>query len=181
MSGSLVTDNSQDVRIAQIRKYVTIFEVLRTMGHEYEEATQQIKCPFHEDRSPSARVYADQNKVYCFTEQKSWDVIDAAQEILKGSLPDALTWLEQEFSVPGVTKTLQGTIRTQLATRLVPDIRDSAAMVEARLKAARRALGFEKYTKLLFALDLSVWEVSEKKLTPMAFSERMAQLLGLLR
>src|SRR5687767_3058650 len=75
----LMQDNALDVRIAQVRRYVTIFEMLSHMGVDVPEATHQIRCPFHEDRSPSARVYADQNKIYCFTEQKGWDVIDAAQ------------------------------------------------------------------------------------------------------
>lgn len=174
-------DNLLEQRITQVRKHVTIFEVLRAMGLDYEEATQQIKCPFHDDHSPSARVYADQNKVYCFTEHRSWDVIDAAQTLQACSLPDAVAWLEQEFAVPGVTLTLQGTIRTQLTSRVVPSVGQSAELVERTLKGRKAALGYATYTKLLAGLDLTVWEFSAHKITQAKFTERMGQLLQLAR
>ena len=176
-----MSDNALEQRITQVRKHVTIFEVLRSMGLDYEEATQQIKCPFHDDHSPSARVYADQNKIYCFTEHRSWDVIDAAQTLQSCGLPDAVAWLEQEFAVPGVTLTLQGTIRTQLTSRVAAPVGDAAQLVEKRLKERKNALGFERYTKLLMGLDLTVWEFSVRKLTPAQFTERMGQLLQLAR
>ena len=173
-----MTSNTQDLRIAQARKYVTIFEVLSRFGVDLEEATQQIRCPFHDDHSPSARIYADQNKVYCFTEQKSWDIVDAVQTLLQVSLPDALAWLEHEFNIPGATATLQGTVRTQLASRPPVDVKQSAAMVEQRLLEHRRRLGFALYTRLLAALDLSVWEFSERRIKLDEFNRRMGQLLN---
>lgn len=173
--------NTHQIRIEQIHKHVTIFEVLAHFGIVLEEATQQIRCPFHEDRSPSARVYADQNKVYCFTCSKQWDVIDAAQTKLGVSLGEAMTWLEQQFGVPGVLQTLTSTVRTKLAQRQPPSIQASAQMIEARLKQERRRLGFDRYTRLLLGLDISVWEVSEKKLSPEQFETRMAELLAAMR
>lgn len=177
---SMVTSNTDALRIAHIQRYVTIFDLLERMNLHYEVATQQIRCPFHNDHSPSARVYADQNKIFCFTEGRSWDVIDAAQSHLNCSLPEALGWLEQEFRIPGVAQTLQGTIRTQLASRLPPNARESEELVEGRLRSARRQLGFEKYTRLLMGLDLSVWEFSERRLKPEEFADRLVKLLGLL-
>jgi hypothetical protein len=174
--------NTTDLRIQQIKRYVTIFDVLREFGVEYpQEATQQVRCPFHEDRSPSARIYADQNKVFCFTEARSWDQIDAVETLRQCNRPDALTWLEQTFGVPGLTQTLQGVIRSQLASRIPPDAKQTTELVETRLRQERQRLGFVRYTKLLMALDLSVWEYSERKVNPTQFADRMVQLLSAAR
>lgn len=37
------------------------------------------KCPFHDDRSPSMRVYED--SCYCFTCAKSWDIFSFVQDM----------------------------------------------------------------------------------------------------
>lgn len=37
------------------------------------------KCPFHDDRSPSMRVYED--SCYCFTCGKSWDIFSFIQDM----------------------------------------------------------------------------------------------------
>jgi len=170
--------NTQQLRIEQIRRYVTIFEVLERMGLNYEVATQQIKCPFHDDHSPSARVFADQNKIWCWTEQRGWDVIDAVQTWQQlPSTSDACAWLEREFQVPGVTQSLQGQFRTLLLATPPVAFKESVLLVEQRLFERRYLLGFERYTKLLQALDLSVFEMKEHKLTAPQFGERMTRLL----
>ncbi len=38
-------------------------------------------CIFHDDRHPSAKYYADQNKMYCFVCGKGFDVIDVVQKL----------------------------------------------------------------------------------------------------
>jgi DNA primase len=169
--------NTTELRIQQVKKYVTIFDVLRTMGLDYEEATQQVRCPFHEDNSPSARIYADDNKIYCFTEGKSWDVIDAVETIQRCTRHEAIAWLEQQFNVPGVLQTLSGTIRARLTTPVAPNIRETAELVESRLRQERGRLGFARYTRMLMALDLSVWECGARKITGAQFTVRMGQLL----
>lgn len=182
MSQPTLVTNTNEVRIQQVQKHVTIFELLARMGIDLPEATQQIKCPFHDDHSPSARVYSEQNKIYCFTEQKGWDVVDAAQAYLQTpSMSEALTWLEQEFAVPSLTQTLSSTIRTQLTQRVNPSIRDSAALIEQRLYAVRKKLGFERYTRLLAGLDLTVWEFSERRIKFDDVNTRFAKLLEAAR
>ena len=174
--------NTPQLRIEQIRKHVTIFEVLERMGLDYEVATQQIRCPFHDDHSPSARVFADQNKIWCFTEQRGWDVIDAVQTWQQlPSLDDACTWLEREFGVPGVTQSLQGSLRTQLSRSLPPDVSEGIKLVEERLHGRKRQLGFERYTKLLMALDLTIYQHTERLITPPQFAAQLTKILEAAR
>lgn len=178
----MFNSNTQVLRIEQIRKHVTIFEVLTRMGHNYEEATQQIRCPFHDDHSPSARVYADQNKVYCFTEQRSWDVIDAVQTWQRlPTIEDACAWIEREFAVPGVVQSLQGSLRAQLTRTLPPQVQEAVTMVETRLREQRRYLGFERYTKLLMALDLTVYQQAERLITPVQCAAQLSKVLQAAR
>lgn len=169
--------NAQALRVAAAQAHVTIFEVLERMGIDVPHETHQMKCPFHADRSPSARVYADQNKIYCFTCQKSWDVIAAAQDHLGVPFGDALVWLEQEFSVPGGASGVVGSIRSQLLSRQPPDIRESVTMVEQRLKAQKAKLGFDRYTRLLYALDLTVLDAGEKRIKTDEVSTRLLAIL----
>ena len=175
--------NTQQLRIEQIRNHVTIFDVLERMGHHYEEeATQQIRCPFHDDHSPSARVFADQNKIYCWTEQKSWDVIDAVQTWQQlPTIDDACTWLEREFDVPGVVQSLQGTLRSTLSRSLPLQVTEGVTMVEQRLHERKRQLGFERYTKLLMALDLTVYQHSERLITATQLAGQLTKILGAAR
>lgn len=173
--------NTLEIRVANIRQHVTIFELFEKMGVDVTPETQQMRCPFHADRNPSARVYAEQNKIYCFTCQKSWDVIEAAIDHYHLSFPDAVVWLEQEFGVPGGTTGLVGTVRTQLASRVSPDIRTVADSVEQVLKGSRKALGFERYTRCLQALDLTVYEAAEKKIKTDEVLRRMTTILQAAR
>lgn len=170
--------NSLDLRIASIREHVTIFEVFERMGIDEPPETHQMKCPFHADRSPSARVFADQNKIYCFTCQRGWDVIDAVQTHWKLSPVDAVVWIEQEFAVPGGLQSLTGMIRTKLSSRAAPDVKAMAQVVEQTLQGRRVALGFDRYTRCLMALDLSVYEATETKTLKAAdLHERMQAIL----
>lgn len=173
--------NTLELRVEAIRQHVTIFELFEKMGVDVTPETQQMRCPFHADRNPSARVYAEQNKIYCFTCQKSWDVIEAAIDHYHLSFPDAVIWLEQEFAVPGGTSGLVGTIRTQLASRVAPDIRQVADSVEQVLKSTRKTMGFTRYAKCLQALDLTVYEAAEKKIKQDEVMQRMTAILQAAR
>lgn len=172
-----VTHNSAELRVAAIHQHVTIFEVFERMGLDEPAETHQMRCPFHEDHSPSARVYADQNKLYCFTCQRGWDVVDAVATHWRLSFTEALNWLEQEFGVPGVLQGLTGTIRTQLASRVEPELGHAAELVEQTLKTRRAQLGFSQYAKCLYALDLTVYEASERRITGGEAQRRLLTIL----
>jgi DNA primase len=68
------------MEIAQIKEQLTIKEVL---GHYNLEADKNnmLRCPFHDDKTPSMQVYTETNTVYCFSSNcklhgKAIDVID---------------------------------------------------------------------------------------------------------
>lgn len=172
-----VTTNDTALRIEAVREKVTIFEVLERMGVDIAPETQQMRCPFHADRSPSARVYAEQNKIYCFTCQKSWDVIDAVAEHFKLGFADALVWVEREFGIGGVLPSLTGAVRMALLKRATPNVAEIAVTLEQRLKDRRGQLGFERYTKCLLALDLTVYEATQGTLKPVQLQPRLDAII----
>jgi DNA primase len=61
------------------------------------DGTQQVRCPVHEDRSPSARYYADGDRVHCFACGQSWDAVGLVMAKLKLPYAMAVGWLETQF------------------------------------------------------------------------------------
>jgi len=150
-----LVSNQLPLRVRAIHAGVDIFSVFERMGVRVERPeTQQMKCPFHRDHSPSARVYAEQNVLYCFTCQKRWDVIQCVCDHFHLSFTDAVAWLEQEFGLGGVSPSLTGSIRMTLSAAPTPPVAALTQTMEQRLKAQRQALGFERYSRALLALDL---------------------------
>lgn len=172
------TSNDTAIRIATIRAAVTIFDVFERMGLQVTPETQQMRCPFHPDRSPSARVYADQNKLYCFTCQRGWDVIDAVATHWHLPMGEALTWIEREFALDGAAPPLDVKIRSQFFRKGPVDLRMAAANVEAVLYSHRQALGFARYTQLLQALDLTIYEFTRGELTAGQTTARLSRLVA---
>ena len=67
------------MEIHEIKQRLSIYQVLSYYGLEIKN--KHIHCPFHEDKTPSMRVYGDSNTVYCFSGNckhggKVMDVID---------------------------------------------------------------------------------------------------------
>lgn len=51
------------------------------------------KCPFHDDKHPSAKYYKDKNRIHCFVCNQGFDVIDIVQQIYNLSLKEAINHL----------------------------------------------------------------------------------------
>lgn len=60
----------------EIKEQVSMTSLLFQYGIEVKRG--MCKCPFHNDRSPSMKVYKD--GCHCFTCSKSWDVFSFVQE-----------------------------------------------------------------------------------------------------
>lgn len=158
-----LASNQLPLRVRAIHDGVDIFSVFERMGVSVRPETQQMKCPFHLDHSPSARVYAEQNVLYCFTCQKRWDVIQCVCDHFHLSFSDAVAWLEQEFGLGGVSPSLAGSIRmTLMATPKTPIDAIAATMAE-RFQQQKQTLGFERYSRALLALDLLVHDAPTLK------------------
>lgn len=91
-------------RVEVIKDNISIFDVMDKLGIEYPfRRTCQVHCPFHSDDNPSARVYEDTNKLWCWKcGNKTWDVIELVTDSTGMKFKSALMWLEREFEIDRV-------------------------------------------------------------------------------
>lgn len=104
--------------------------VLRTFGIDLSgDGTQQIRCPVHEDRSPSARFYAEEQRVYCFTCGKGWNPLTLAMARLNFDRSTAKQWLVRTFGVieQSTAEQVRGTLQSKRNV--------TSAQLDARLNA----------------------------------------------
>ncbi len=59
-------------------------DIERARQHPFENLIEfkrnMARCPFHEDRDPSMHLYREQNRVHCFSCNRSWDTIQFLRE-----------------------------------------------------------------------------------------------------
>lgn len=172
--------NAIEARAASALAQVSIFDALRAIGHEVREGkTQQIRCPIHADRTPSARVYADENKVYCFTCAKRWDAIDLVRLKYGLTFETAVEWLERNFQLPPASANVQAVVRAQLKKPPMPDPEPTFKMVEAELIRVRDHLGANRYERALLAIDLAKYRLTHGEIEYDVFQGVMQQALRL--
>lgn len=150
---------SSVIRASNIRNQVKIIPLLQALEiqlHHRSGGTQQIRCPFHDDKRPSARVYTDTDKLYCFTCGKSWDVINIVMGIRNLKYSDALEWIESNFKLASPNDNLNQTLKSIIQTPSTKksNLNDLASMVETKLISVRHKLGLKSYVNLLLAIDL---------------------------
>lgn len=81
----------------RVRESVRLADVL-ALYHLQPNRAGFLHCPFHSgDRSPSLKIYPDQNTWHCFGCGKSGTVIDFVMEMERCSFVDALKKLDADF------------------------------------------------------------------------------------
>lgn len=81
----------------RVKTSVQLADIL-TLYHLQPDRAGFLHCPFHSgDRSPSLKVYLDQNTWHCFGCGKSGTVIDFVMEMERCSFVDALKKLDADF------------------------------------------------------------------------------------
>ena len=81
----------------RVRESVRLADVL-ALYHLQPNRAGFLHCPFHSgDRSPSLKIYPDQNTWHCFGCGKSGTVIDFVMEMERCSFLDALKKLDADF------------------------------------------------------------------------------------
>jgi hypothetical protein len=92
-------------RARRVKERATIFDAAKLCGLEirYPNTTSQLKCPFHgEDAHPSARIYSDTNKFWCFKCQIVLDQIGLITKVKEISFLDAIRAIEQHLGLPAL-------------------------------------------------------------------------------
>ena len=80
----------------QIKTHITPKHVTECYGPPIHRGNM-ICCPFHDDRTPSMKLYDDH--FYCFGCQKSGDVIDLAAQLLRLTNYEVAKLLSADFGI----------------------------------------------------------------------------------
>ena len=80
----------------QIKTHITPKHVTERYGPPIHRG-DMICCPFHDDRTPSMKLYDDH--FYCFGCQKSGDVIDLAAQLLRLTNYEVAKLLSADFGI----------------------------------------------------------------------------------
>lgn len=168
-----------DTRILSALAHVSIFDVLEHYGADLVgRGTQQIRCPVHSDRSPSARVYGDGNKVYCFKCAKLWDVLTLVQAREKCSHEQALEFVERRFKVPPASENLAQIVRAQLKRHAPLNLDGLFELVEQGVVRLRPRMTLERYNRAWVAFDLVVHRYRKGELDSESAQEQVKAVLN---
>lgn len=91
-----------------LKEKISIFDVAVKLGIRLKKGkgrTQQCCCVLHQDSDPSARLYEDSNKFYCFACEEGGDVIWLVQRKMGIDFHAACEWLQREFGLKHDTTT----------------------------------------------------------------------------
>ena len=84
--------------IQTIKEQLTMFDVCQQYGFEPNRA-DFICCPFHNEKTPSMKIYQGDRGYNCFGCGKSGDVITFVKEYFNLSFQDALRKIDTDFNL----------------------------------------------------------------------------------
>lgn len=107
------------MEIAEIKSRLPIKDVLQHYGL-YPDKQSRLKCPFHDDSTPSLQVYYKTQTAYCFssnctTHGRSMDVVDFIMHMEKSSKHEAI---EKAKSLITGTNPVQQLTRQAVLTKM---------------------------------------------------------------
>ena len=127
-----------------IKEQINIQQVLSRYGYETNRAGF-INCPFHDEKTPSLRIYPDSNSFYCFGCNVGGDVIGFVMHLFHIDFSQAIVRIDNDFNIGLPTRKLS--IREQY---------------QAQQELKQRAVEQAKKQQLKFTYNLIYNAVSAK-------------------
>jgi len=107
-----------------IKERVSLEDAFEFLGMDWPRS-KKILCPFHDERTPSCHLYAQQGRVHCFGCGQGGDVIELVMAVQKWDFVRAATELAAFADIEGVN--LEGTVpKDRSADDLLPVVADQA-------------------------------------------------------
>lgn len=131
----------------EIKEQVNMTDVLTERGITVRNG--MCKCPFHDDRKPSMKVYKDGCR--CFTCAESWDVFGFVMKF------DNVTFKQAFLSLGGTYKRMTDTERL-----LAQSKRDETKLIRSQHKMVKKTLLHE------LSLSLMICRLADKVYKPMS-------------
>ena len=82
----------------QIKQRVNIQQAAARYGYEQNRAGF-IRCPFHNDKTPSLKIYPNSNSYYCFGCGVGGDVISFIMHLFRLDFTGAIIRLDEDFGL----------------------------------------------------------------------------------
>ena len=134
------------MEIQEIKAKLSITQVLSHYDLELNR-NKHISCPFHDDKTPSMKVYEDTNTVFCFSGNcslggQSLDVIELVQQLEKCNKHQAIMKCKEllGYVASGPSKEKPDVIKL-LWTNFIVSFKNTRC--KARAYAQSRGLGLE--------------------------------------
>jgi len=92
-----------DSAIEEVKAQITIEEALSHFGVDVPPRGRDlvmVRCPWHEDRTPSLAVYRQEGRAWCFACQKGGDVLDVTALFLHADLKGAVDYWVDRLGIP---------------------------------------------------------------------------------
>lgn len=83
--------------VDKIKQLVTIQNIIDRYGYKPQKGF--ISCPFHNEKTPSLRIYTDTNTFYCFGCGMGGDVISFVTHLFKIDFGSAIMRLDDDFGL----------------------------------------------------------------------------------
>ena len=89
--------NYYNNNVDKIKRLITIQNVIDRYGYKPKKGF--ISCPFHNEKTPSLRIYTDTNTFYCFGCGMGGDVISFVAHLFKIDFGSAIIRLDDDFGL----------------------------------------------------------------------------------
>lgn len=113
--------------------------ISRELGYSTQDTNYSICCPFHNDRTPSMRVYPDSNdgvgSCYCFACGKTWIPYTFIRD-LKGFI--------SRFEVAAYIRDVYGVVLDFSVERVTNPLWDKVSFLYPHVKTIRDLRSFER-------------------------------------
>lgn len=127
----MMYDNRKE-RIENIRRSNDMTDILSRYGVKVRG--RMCHCPFHGDKTPSAKVYRD--GIQCFTEGRKFDVIDVTMHFCSCDFNTALDILDG-----GKQMSWEAYMRSRSAVRKRQQEKERRLLYASRMREAAARLG----------------------------------------
>lgn len=101
--------------IEHIKEEISIEDCLVHFGVDVPARSSDplmVRCPWHEDRSPSMAIYRSQGRAWCYACNKGGDVLDVTALSLGRDINDAVAYWVRRLGLSDYQHTYQDTART---------------------------------------------------------------------
>jgi hypothetical protein len=150
-----------------IKGQVPLYRILGDYGVPFSGGgtPEQIHCPFHgEDKNKSARIYPENDSMYCWVCDKTWDVIEFVRDKEGLSYGQTLSHMVHRYNVTVETKDYER--RLWAARRASPDAEnknmdDFASSVEWMFVKFTKSLTNDKLFPILGTYNACLRELDD--------------------